>query len=227
MSLYQCELVLAALFFPLCMCEFVWSSNPHADTWHCGPHALSGARQPWNHAVFILHTSLAWLKAVCRADSARRLSLFMKTQNFIIYSLMTNANEKYLYVTELLYNVWLLIPGGLRWLRVLSPFSFSLFLASPFCLLGLCKKKKVLLYWCLQGKNTYRSGFISEGKQTREIYVHPQQTGASAAPKKTEKLTTHAVELQLYLFIAPQKSDIHSTSVSFFPLFVSQVFSYK
>lgn len=38
----------------------------------------------------------------------------MKTQNFIIYSLMTNANEKYLYVTELLYNVWLLIPGGLR-----------------------------------------------------------------------------------------------------------------
>lgn len=142
MSLYQCELVLAALFFPLCMCEFVWSSNPHADTWHCGPHALSGARQPWNHAVFILHTSLAWLKAVCRADSARRLSLFMKTQNFIIYSLMTNANEKYLYVTELLYNVWLLIPRGLRWLRVLSPFSFSLFLASPFCLLGLCKKKK-------------------------------------------------------------------------------------
>lgn len=76
-------------------------------------------------------------------------------------------------------------------------------------------------------KNTYRSGFISESKQTREIYVHPQQTGASAAPKKTEKLTTHAVELQLYLFIPPQKSDIHSTSVSFFPLFVSQVFSYK
>lgn len=58
------------------------------------------------------------------------------------------------------------------------------------------------------------------------MYTHSKQ-GQALLPKKTEKLTTHAVELQLYLFIAPQKSDIHSTSVSFFPLFVSQVFSYK
>lgn len=142
----------------------------------------------------------------------------MKTQNFIIYSLMTNANEKHLYVTELLYNVWLLIPRGCA-----DCVFFLLFLASPFCLLGLCKKKCCYID-AHRGKNTYKSGFISEGKQTREIYVHPQQKGASAAPKKTEKLSTHAVELQLYLFIAPHKSDIHSTSVSFVFLFLTASF---
>lgn len=100
----------------------------------------------------------------------------------------------------------------------LTACSFPFFLHHLFVCSDYVKKKCCYID-AHRGKNTYKSGFISEGKQTREIYVHPQQKGASAAPKKTEKLTT--VELQLYLFIAPQNSDIHSTSVSFFFLFLT------
>ncbi len=79
----------------ICVCVNLLVIPP--TPWH--PHTHSRDRQPWNDTVFILHTSLPEFKQF----EQQILSVFMDSA--LIYSLM-NANEKYLYVTALLYNVW-------------------------------------------------------------------------------------------------------------------------
>lgn len=95
---------------------------------------------------------------------------------------MTNANEKYLYVTELLYNVWLLIPRGLRWLRVLSPFSLHLLFV---CLDYVKKKKKKKCCYidAHRGKTlTEAALFQKVNKLEKYMYTHSKQ-GQALLPK--------------------------------------------